>query len=201
MAIRTMQDENSILSNADAVFEDWREGNYQLAQDSPARFVGDAGLAPSFDLAGTPRGEITDIGALQFFVRTPGDFDFSGAVDADDIDLLFAQIRTGASEPRFDLNNDLLVDRSDADVLIRNILGTDYGDTDLDGDVDAADRTQLAGGWTGALSPGNESSWTFGDFDGDGDVDSVDQTFLIGNWTGAQQFAASTTKRTSKWIA
>ena len=60
------------------------------------------------------------------------------------------------------------------------------GDFDRDGDVDAADRTRLTTGWTGALPAGQGSaSFENGDCDGDGDVDSADLNGVITNWTGA----------------
>ena len=59
------------------------------------------------------------------------------------------------------------------------------GDFDLDGDVDAADRTIQTVGWTGAIQDGGTATFAAGDCDGDGDVDTADQTGLIGNWTGA----------------
>ena len=59
------------------------------------------------------------------------------------------------------------------------------GDFDMDGDVDAADRTIQAIGWTGALVDGGTSTFSDGDCDEDGDVDTADQTGLLENWTGA----------------
>ena len=60
------------------------------------------------------------------------------------------------------------------------------GDFDMDGDIDAADRTIQTVGWTGAMAPGTGGAvFTDGDCDADGDVDTADQTGLIGNWTGA----------------
>ena len=65
---------------------------------------------------------------------------------------------------------------------LRNLAG----DTDLDGDVDSADRTTLATNWTGALMDGvGDRTFKQGDFDADGDVDSADVTLQVINWTGA----------------
>ena len=64
--------------------------------------------------------------------------------------------------------------------------GGTCGDFDMDGDVDAADRTIQTVGWTGAIGDGSgTATFADGDCDGDGDVDTADQTGLIGNWTGA----------------
>ena len=64
-------------------------------------------------------------------------------------------------------------------------VATTCGDFDMDGDIDAADRTIQTVGWTGALQEGGTATFADGDCDGDGDVDTADQTGLIGNWTGA----------------
>ena len=64
------------------------------------------------------------------------------------------------------------------------------GDFDMDGDVDAADRTIQTTGWTGAIDDGSGgASFADGDCDGDGDVDTADATGLVMNWTGAIQQA------------
>ena len=65
------------------------------------------------------------------------------------------------------------------------------GDTNLDNDVDSADRTTVVSNWTGALEEGGSKTWEEGDFDADGDVDSADQTSLVTNWTGAMMATAS----------
>lgn len=75
-------------------------------------------------------------------------------------------------------------------------IGADRcGDFDRDGDVDAADLTQLLSGWTGFLPPGQGSArFEQGDCDGDGDVDAADLTGTLANWTGfvnSQAFAAT----------
>lgn len=77
--------------------------------------------------------------------------------------------------------------------LVRQWLSTIVaGDTDLDGDVDSTDATNLSGGWTSTLTPGTANqSWRQGDFDDDGDVDSVDRTVQNGNFTGSQSGAAA----------
>ena len=115
-----------------------------------------------------------------------GDFDDNRTVDDSDIDLLFAAVQAGNHPPRYDLTGDSLVNNSDVDTLLTNILNTVRGDTDLDGDIDSADATALTVGWTGALGVGiGDRGWADGDTDGDGDVDTADRTTLAINWTGA----------------
>ena len=65
------------------------------------------------------------------------------------------------------------------------VISAVCGDFDLDGDVDAADRTALTANWTGALAERGNMTIAQGDCDADGDVDSADQGGMLANWTGA----------------
>jgi ELWxxDGT repeat protein len=94
-----------------------------------------------------------------------GDFDGDGNVNASDIDLIQAAIRSGSMESQFDLNNDSLVNQADVDHLVRVILGTEFGDVNLDGDVDRGDVAATARGYGGT-----SAGWESGDFDGDARV-------------------------------
>lgn len=117
---------------------------------------------------------------------TAGDFDGSGNTDASDIDLLFASITEGNQKPRFDLNHDSVVNQQDVDELILNILGTKYGDSNLDGRVDALDFENLASHF-GAAPAG----WRDGDFDGDGKVTFADFTQLSNSFGFERDEAAN----------
>ncbi|MCD6365186.1 MAG: right-handed parallel beta-helix repeat-containing protein [Planctomycetes bacterium] len=55
-----------------------------------------------------------------------------------------------------------------------------YGDTDVDGDVDATDLAQIGAHW--APSGGANLDWSDGDFDFDGDVDATDLAQVGLNW-------------------
>jgi ELWxxDGT repeat protein len=107
----------------------------------------------------------------------PGDFNDDGAVNVQDVDELFAAIRTGGTDIRFNLNNDPIVDGADVDFLVEGILGTSRGDTNLDGNVDFGDFLILANAYG---SPVN--SWGQGDFNGDGGVGFDDFLFLAENF-------------------
>jgi len=95
-------------------------------------------------------------------------------VDARDIDVLAAAIRTESSEPRFDLNASGRVDADDHRFLIENVLDTSAGDANLDGFFDTADLVAIfqAGQYEDAIV-GN-SGWATGDWDGDGDFTTSD---------------------------
>ena len=119
----------------------------------------------------------------------PGDNNFDGLLDAGDIDNLNGELGgSGAAASQdsgpqfstaplsvfdgasglFDVNQDQYVSTADRDYLIFNLLGTVYGDTDLNGAIDYTD-------WTTTLSnSGTVGGWAEGDSNGDGVVDNID---------------------------
>ena len=109
-----------------------------------------------------------------------GDVVPDGSIDSVDIDSLYDAIEAGSTEAIYDLNFDGDVTQKDIGVLVRNVLGTTYGDTDLDGDVDIFDITTLIGNFAPISS---DSSWGQGDFDGDGDTDITDVIQLVVNFS------------------
>ena len=118
-----------------------------------------AGWLPSSESRGTPSSP-----------AIAGDFDGNRIVDDNDIDQLMARLRLGGASLTHDLTDDARVDQNDLQQLVVGILGTEFGDTDLDGDVDV----QSAGG-TGdgerllaSLGTGPGRRWRDGDFNGDG---------------------------------
>ncbi len=111
-----------------------------------------------------------------------GDFDDDGDIDADDLDLLFANV--GGTDLVFDVDGDGDVDSADVDEWVFNIVpigenvGTVYGDFNLDGAVDAGDLALLGANFGVAGSFG----WADGDANGDGAVDAGDLALLGGNF-------------------
>ncbi|TWU25949.1 hypothetical protein [Bythopirellula polymerisocia] len=91
-------------------------------------------------------------------------------VDAADIDALLAAIATQSSDPLFDLDGNYFVNAHDVDTLF-DLLGTQYGDANLDGNVDGTDL----GIWQ--ANYGTSAGWAGGDFDGSVTVDGRD--FLL----------------------
>lgn len=121
---------------------------------------------------------------IRFLLR--GDTNNDGVIDASDIDEYFA-LMPGASSltaEQFDLTGDLALtnsvdtlltgtgEDSDIDELIQNILGTEYGDFNLDGTVSIGDFTALQNSF------GNAGGWADGDANGDGVVSIGDFTIL-----------------------
>jgi hypothetical protein len=106
----------------------------------------------------------------------PGGADFNGdlKIDPRDIDLLFANF---GGNLKFDTNGDGTVNQLDVIEYVQNVLGTEFGDADLDGDVDLDDFNRLALNFnaTGA-------GWAGGDFSGNGVTNASDQTLLSQNF-------------------
>lgn len=111
-------------------------------------------------------------------VLTETDFNGDQTIDADDIDLLSAQLRSPTADLAFDLNGDDRVNLSDLDMLIQDVIGTHHGDTDLNGTVDSLDFASLAANFGTSVG-----TWGRGDSDGDGDVDFRDFTRLSNNFS------------------
>ncbi len=127
-----------------------------------------------------------------------GDVDGNGRVDIADIDVLSAAIRV--HDPRttlFDLSRDSLLSDDDLTFLVRNILGSQPGDADLDGRFDSSDLVRVfqAGEYEDATS-GN-STWAEGDWDGDGDFTTSDMVLAF-QAGGYENLAASPILRTPR---
>lgn len=112
-----------------------------------------------------------------------GDLDFDGDFAASDIDLLLDNL--GSADPLYDLNRDGSADSGDVDFLVETVLGTSYGDANVDGRVDAADLNAVGLNWRG-----NTSGWENGDFNGDKIVDAADLNLLALSWQNGVPAAA-----------
>jgi hypothetical protein len=133
-----------------------------------------------------------------------------GIVDGNDIDYVYANFgdwtdlnEAIAMDLSADMNGDLVVNLDDVCVLVTEILGTTFGDVNLDGSVTQDDidivnaNFGLPGGWKQGdvngdgtvdqadldiVTQGPASLCCPADFDGDGTVGSSDLSFLLGNW-------------------
>jgi hypothetical protein len=63
------------------------------------------------------------------------------------------------------------------DLLVRDILLTQYGDTQLDGEVNLLDLGRMADRWNAV-----QAGWADGDFTGDRSVNLLDLAILADNW-------------------
>lgn len=124
-------------------------------------------------------------------VPTPGAVDFSGAVPGDmtgdqdvtaaDIDILLDAVHRASSVTYYDLDGSGQLDDGDVQFLVENLLGTQLGDANLDGLVDAADFTT----WNLHRFQ-MHTTWSTANFNGDLGTDVVDfnlwnqHKFLVG---------------------
>ncbi|WP_432798036.1 PEP-CTERM sorting domain-containing protein [Poriferisphaera sp. WC338] len=116
-----------------------------------------------------------------------------GVIDQKDIDAVFAafvgkdQDSTNGvewanldeavfSDLSADMTGDLIINKADADELVHGILGTEYGDANLDGVIDLLDFDKLSAAFN------TDSGWEDGDFNGDGTVDLLDFDVLSSNF-------------------
>lgn len=123
---------------------------------------------------------------------TPGDLNGDGTVNVMDVDLLCAAIRGG--EPSYDLNGDNRTTVEDMDLLIGTILGTTYGDANLDGVFNSSDFVLIftAGKYEDETADG--ISWAEGDWNCDGRFTSRDLVlaFQAGGYVAAARPALDT---------
>jgi hypothetical protein len=99
-----------------------------------------------------------------------GDFNGDDVADAYDIDLLFDAVNRISQNPDFVLSGTRpTADEFEIDFYVRDLLGTEFGDANLDGAVDAIDF----GIWSNhKFQPC--TGWASADFNGDGKTDVSD---------------------------
>ena len=111
-----------------------------------------------------------------------GDVDFDLDLDAADIDLVMAA-RGGDFETAdpaiYDLDRDNVVGDGDVAELVEMLIGSNFGDANLDLTVDLTDFQVLKEGFGAS---GDELSWADGDFNGDKMIDLTDFGALKANF-------------------
>ncbi|QDU70383.1 hypothetical protein [Mucisphaera calidilacus] len=122
--------------------------------------VGSGGFDLSYSVGG--------IALLTAADAVAGDVDGDGVVTAADIDTLVA----GFGGVAFDVTGDRQTDASDLERLVTDLIGTSFGDANLDHHVDLLDLSSLASSF------GDSAGWADGDFNADGTVDLLDLSLL-----------------------
>ena len=103
-----------------------------------------------------------------------GDVTSDGVVDATDIDSLFAAIAGGSTDEAYDVDRNGSVNDQDADYLIKSVLNTVRGDSNLDGVFDSLDLIAIFAAGKYEAPDDTPVSWSEGDWNGDGRFDSSD---------------------------
>lgn len=106
------------------------------------------------------------------------DVDRDDDTDADDVDAIYDAIFRGGDSTWTDLDEDGNTDQDDVDGWVEVLMGTEYGDANLDGTVDASDD----GGVLLANLGNSGTGWATGDFTGDQLTDAAhDGAILLAN--------------------
>ncbi len=114
-----------------------------------------------------------DPGQLQsLFQLAPGDFDGSGALDAQDLILLANAMFS--SDTNYDMDDSGQVDVDDLNLWLTELFGTVLGDVNLDLTVDLIDLSTLASHFGEAIL----IDYTDGDLNLDGTVNLIDLSIL-----------------------
>ncbi|MCA9265410.1 MAG: hypothetical protein KDA60_16235 [Planctomycetales bacterium] len=113
-----------------------------------------------------------DLGIFHYVAASPhriqdGDLDLDGIVGASDIDILFQNL--GNDVLPYDIHEDGDTTMDDVDFLVHELLGSEYGDANLDGRVDGLDLEA----WENNLFQSG-TGWATGDFNGDTITDGKD---------------------------
>ena len=127
------------------------------------------------------------------FAGLPGDLNGDGIRDLADIDLFSEGYRVSPPDLSLDLTADGSVNEQDRDYFITELMGIEYGDSNLDGVFNSTDLIRIFtfGEYEDNL-PGN-STWAEGDWNMDGDFNSSDLivAFIRGAYTvGARPVTA-----------
>jgi hypothetical protein len=146
----------------------WPGTEINTADDDVIPFISRDWPAPGSKLYFTSNrlsGDPADFDIYQATWVTP-DFSSNGVLDAEDIDLLSAEIRGGLHPKPFDLNDDGLVDAADHEDWIHEWKSTWIGDANLDGEFNTRDLVQVLG--AGKYETQQYAGWAKGDWNGDG---------------------------------
>ncbi|MCP4192858.1 MAG: tandem-95 repeat protein [Planctomycetaceae bacterium] len=152
-------------------------GTLTLRPDGSFTYTNNAGIEDAFSYLvsdGTIESAAVVVTIDVLTINVPGDLDGNGDVTIEDVNLLSEAIKGSSEDQTFDLSSDGKVDLDDLDILILEILGTYYGDANLDGQFDSSDLVSAfqAGEYEDSIA--NNSTWSEGDWNSDGDFTTAD---------------------------
>ncbi len=118
--------------------------------------------------------------------RLRGDFNGDAQLDHYDIDQLSLAVRTGSTDPLYDLDANNELSNVDRQVWLRQLKRSALGDSNFDRRVDSADFVLVLQAGEYEDNVPQNSSWATGDWDGDGDFNAADLVAMMqeGNYEG-----------------
>lgn len=162
-----------------------KQGFIQVDTAFAGNFFGTTLATPKTYAFGDSRGDVSNVNHRTTRGWEPIGAD--GVVNANDIDYVYRQFKnanitdgvanwSNTGEAAFfdlsaDMDGDLDVDQCDVRELVRAVLGTNYGDVNLDGAVNSSDAAIIQ---AGIGFPPPVVGWASGDINGDGAVTSAD---------------------------
>jgi hypothetical protein len=151
--------------------------------DTPADIAGLLSTGKTY-APGDFRGDVA--GSIEGPVAGAEPRGWDGVIDDQDIDYVCANLGDWMNNDvavyldlSCDMNGDLTLDYTDVEELVKTILGTDLGDTDLDGDRDTDDQATVVSGLADPCNADASCGWANGDFNCDGVVTQADLNILL----------------------
>jgi hypothetical protein len=132
------------------------------------------------------------------------DWNNDGRTDGADLALLCTAVKQGSQDPRWDLDGSQQVDLLDVRYMVRNILRSTPGDSNLDGVFDSRDLVQVFAAGLYEDGVAGNANWDTGDWNCDGDFTSADlvEAFANGAYVSASSPAAiAADSAASLWAA
>lgn len=120
-------------------------------------------------------GQTVDDVSLRLYLD--GDYNNDGVWTASDLDFLSEGIRQGSQDWRLDLSNNGVVTLEDRRRWIEDLVGSHFGDANLDGSFNTTDFVTVFQG--GLYETSAAAGWEAGDFSGDALFDSSDLTLAL----------------------
>ncbi|MCA9170427.1 MAG: dockerin type I repeat-containing protein [Planctomycetales bacterium] len=105
---------------------------------------------------------------------TLGDVNGDDLVTVEDIDLLTSHILGNGSLPVFDMDLSGYVDQVDRELWVEQIVGTSFGDANLDGRFDSQDLVLVMQAGQYEADASQNTGWAAGDWNGDHRFTSAD---------------------------
>jgi hypothetical protein len=165
--------------------------------------------APGIPMDPSP-GEIVSTATFRYVwvadsaIVPTADVDENGMADGRDIDMITAQVLGRSNDPRFDVNQDALVDQRDRTYWVKDLKKTWFGDANLNGIFDSSDLVSVfeAGVYENQIH--GDAIWSTGDWNGDREFSSGDLVvaFQDGGYEQGLRPATSTVPEptSSIWI-